>query len=295
MPFPEDYMNFAEYRSIIYSKKLFRQTTTNLLKDKISFALLCEQKSLEVPRMISYNIFNSFYNGKKATIINTPKAFQSYLKQVFKDSRTDRIFVKASESKGGKGVYVVTLNTGNQELHTIWESIQKGAFVFQEALEQHDSINQIYPYSINTIRVETFLNATGEVEILGGYMRFGAGNSYVDNVSSGGFFVPLDFQTGRLQKHGYTALIYGSDLITHHPTTGFPISNYEIPYFFEAVDLCKKFAGYIPNRIIGWDVAITPHGPLIIEGNHDPAIIAGEYSYNGFKKHPVFKEILGSI
>ena len=214
---------------------------------------------------------------------------------LLKISDTEQVFVKASESKGGKGVYIISPNTRDEELEDIWNNVKNGAYIFQEALQQHESVNEIYPNSINTVRIETYLKPSGNVEILGGYMRFGSGKSYVDNVSSGGFFVPWDIKTGKLREHGYTALIYGSDFITHHPTTGLRISNYKIPFFFEAVNLCKEFAKHIPNRIIGWDVAITPSGPLIIEGNHDAAIIAGEYSYEGFKKHPAFKEILASI
>ncbi len=126
-------------------------------------------------------------------------------------------------------------------------------------------------------------------------MRFGSGSSYVDNISSGGFAVPIDFKTGILHDKGCTAMINGSKTITNHPTTGYLISGFQIPFFQDSIKLCKRFAQYIPNRIIGWDVAITPTGPIIIEGNHDAAIIGGEFSYGGFKKHPVFEEIMNEI
>lgn len=295
MPFPVDYMNFKEYRSIIYSPKLFRQATTDLLNNKISFAILGEQKSLPVPKTIGYNIYNSFFLGRKVISITALNEFKNFCKNLFEEASTKRIFIKASESKGGRGIFMITSEFSDIELENIWNDVKCGAYVFQEAVQQHKSVNQIYPNSINTVRIETYLNNRGDIEILGGYMRFGAGKSYVDNVSSGGFFVPIDFEKGKLRQHGYTALVYGSDFITHHPNSKFPIANYEIPFFFEALELCKKFALHIPNRIIGWDVAITPTGPLIIEGNHDAAIIAGEYSYEGFKKHPAFKEILAAI
>ncbi len=295
MPFPKDYMNFKEYRSIIYSKKLFRQTTASLLGNKICFALMCEKKSLPGPKTIGYNIFNSFFIEKDTMSIVSLNEFKEYLIKIHESSSTERVFIKASESKGGKGVYMITLDSSDDEVENLWNNVKRGAYVFQETIMQHEAVNKIYPNSINTVRIETYLNNSGGIEILGGYMRFGAGTSHVDNVSSGGFFVPIDFASGQLRKHGYTALIYGSDFITNHPTTNHPISGFKVPYFFEAIELCKKFANYIPNRIIGWDVAITPTGPLIIEGNHDAAIIAGEYSYGGFKKHNAFKEIMASI
>ena len=43
---------------------------------------------------------------------------------------------------------------------------------------------------------------------------------------------------------------------------------YQIPYVKEAIDLCLKAATVVPQlRYIGWDVATTPTGPAIIEGN----------------------------
>ena len=42
---------------------------------------------------------------------------------------------------------------------------------------------------------------------------------------------------------------------------------------------------------MGWDVAITPNGSLIIEGNHNYHIAMQEMAYSGCRSHPVFKEI----
>ena len=41
--------------------------------------------------------------------------------------------------------------------------------------------------------------------------------------------------------------------------------------FKEAVELVKEAAKVIPEvAYVGWDVAVTENGPLIIEGNHFP-------------------------
>ena len=48
------------------------------------------------------------------------------------------------------------------------------------------------------------------------------------------------------------------------------IENFQIPYWNEVVTLCIKAASkYDDNKSIGWDVAITQRGPILIEGNHD--------------------------
>ena len=39
----------------------------------------------------------------------------------------------------------------------------------------------------------------------------------------------------------------------------------------EAIELCKKAALVEPRmRYLGWDVCITPDGPVIVEGNDYP-------------------------
>ena len=45
-------------------------------------------------------------------------------------------------------------------------------------------------------------------------------------------------------------------------------------------------------RIIGWDVAISITGPIIVEGNSDYAIRVNDQAYGGYLAHPVLKEIL---
>ena len=294
-PSPFDFMNLAEYKSIIYSPKLERVATSSLLSNKVSFALFCQANSLPVPKLIGYNLYNSFIFNEKLYLLKEAEDFLDLCNTLLSTTHTGQIFVKPSESKGGRGIILLTNKSLSKTYKELWATIKVGSYVFQNAIVQHEVINDIFPNSINTLRIETYLDRNDEIQILGGFMRFGSGNSYLDNVSSGGFFVPIDFKGGKLHEKGFTRMINGSKTITNHPTTDYLISGFKIPFFHEAIELCKTFAGYIPNRIIGWDVAITPTGPIIIEGNHNAAITGGEWSYGGYMKHPVFKEIMNEI
>ena len=294
-PLPVEYMNLDEYKSIIYSPKLERKATSSLLSNKLSFALFCQANSLPSPGLLGYNMYNSFTFGENLFLLKDQKVFLEFCNMMFDKADVDRIFVKALEAKGGKEIFLLARNSLSNNYKEIWNTIKNGSYIFQRPIIQHEEINNIFPKSINTLRIETYLDKNNEIQVLGGYMRFGRGGSYVDNVSSGGFMVHIDFNKGILHAKGFTAMINGSKTITTHPTTGYLISGFKIPFFQDSIKLCKKFAQYIPNRIVGWDVAITPTGPIIIEGNHDAAIIAGELSYGGYKKHPVFKEIMSEI
>ena len=294
-PLPIDYMNLDQFKSIIYSPKLERKSTSSLLSNKLSFALFCQANSLPSPGFLGYNLHNSFTFGQNFNFLKDQKDFLEFCTMMFEKADVDRIFVKASEAKGGKGIFLLARNSLSNNYKEIWNTIKEGSYIFQSAIIQHEELNNIFPNSINTLRIETYLDKNNVIQILGGYMRFGRGASYVDNVSSGGFFVHIDFNKGILHEKGFTAMIYGSKTIATHPTTGYLISGFKIPFFQESIELCERFALRIPNRIVGWDVAITPTGPIIIEGNHDPGIIAGELSYGGYKKHPVFEEIMSEI
>ena len=51
-------------------------------------------------------------------------------------------------------------------------------------------------------------------------------------------------------------------------STGVRYDGYEIPYFEEIKQMCLE-AALVNDQIhfVGWDVAVTPNGPLLIEGN----------------------------
>jgi len=60
---------------------------------------------------------------------------------------------------------------------------------------------------------------------------------------------------------------------THHPDTGAPIEGRVLPFWPETVALaCRAHAAFLPRVIVGWDIAITSGGPVLIEGNGAPGI-----------------------
>ena len=58
-----------------------------------------------------------------------------------------------------------------------------------------------------------------------------------------------------------------------HPTTGGRITGREIPMWEEVCDLVRRAHGAFEDWVvIGWDVAVTASGPLLVEGNNGPDI-----------------------
>lgn len=88
---------------------------------------------------------------------------------------------------------------------------------------------------------------------------------------------------------------FGEEELEAHPDTGFRFENFKIPYFKEACELVKNATKHIPNGYIGWDVAITPLGPTIVEGNEDASIFFSDVSYGGLLKNAQMKKVIAAM
>lgn len=206
-----------------------------------------------------------------------------------KDKAT--VFAKAAEKCGGEDIQRVVL-TEDTDFDDLYRTcMDKGQWLIEEAIVQHPDMNKLCPTSINTVRIVTLLMDDG-AHFVYALVRMGNGVSCVDNISSGGLYTGVDGQ-GKLTGPAFcdkTGLYYDA-----HPLTGTAFLGFQIPCFDEAVALCKQAATREPHmRYIGWDVAITPNGPVFVEGNNLPG-----YDMCQNARHresgvlPLFESILG--
>jgi len=142
-------------------------------------------------------------------------------------------------------------------------------YVLQARLKQHAFLNAIAPYTTNTIRVVTFLDADNEVHVHFSIVRVGRKGSTADNWDRGGISIAVDPASGVLGR-GVLKPKYGAQRVESHPDTGVRFVGLQMPFWNEVLDLCSRASRVIPNlRSVGWDVALTPDGPVIVEGNPD--------------------------
>jgi len=137
----------------------------------------------------------------------------------------------------------------------------------EQLVRQHPKMNELCAKSVNTIRCMTF-NDHGKSEILWVGLRVGNGVNSVDNFHAQGMGVSIDVETGKLVGN---ALDKDGREFTHHPTSGVQFDGFQLPCFQEAKELCLK-ASLESDKIlvVGWDIALSENGPLIIEGNRRP-------------------------
>ena len=88
---------------------------------------------------------------------------------------------------------------------------------------------------------------------------------------------------------------FGGKEFTHHPDSKFNLGGFKIPFFKEACMLAISTVEYIPDRWIGWDIAITPGGPIIIEANDCPSIFVSDITSGGLLKNQQVKKLVDRI
>ncbi len=142
---------------------------------------------------------------------------------------------------------------------------QKG--VVEEILVQDERVASLHPDSINTIRVVSILNK-GKVHIVYTGIRIGNYHKSVDNFNNDGMTSPVDEKTGIIL---HAAIDKKKNLYEVHPITGVAIKGFQIPYWQEMLSMIDECARIIPQMAyVGWDVAMSEHGPVLIEGNNFP-------------------------
>lgn len=292
----KDFISTQKYFKLISSEKIQSPLFVSILNNKLLFAFFCEKNKVPVPKMVGFNSGNMFYYGGNKSFLKSNNELIAFYTTYFnKETNTKKIFIKSIEAKGGTGIFMLKKDNYQAKIKSIGHLILSGSYIHQEGVVQNTDIDKIYDKSINTLRFDVVVDKFQKTHLLGVVMRFGSGGNIIDNRSKGGFFVSMDKERGQLLQSGYRQMGYGGAKLFAHPDTDFVFDGYNIPFYSEAKQLALNMSLLIPNKLVGWDIAITPSGPVIIEGNHDSNITMSEVAYDGYLKHPVVKELLHSL
>ncbi len=161
--------------------------------------------------------------------------------------------------------------------------------VVEEFIKQHPVMSQLSTKAVNSLRFVTFSSNTKPVtadgkrmDIAYSIVRIGRGDSIVDNLHSGGLVANVDLETGALATDGADR---NGDLWKVHPETNVPIKGFKIPYFEEAREMViDAVTKYKVEGYIGWDIAISETGPMLLEVNDRPGSDGLQTAYAQEKK-----------
>ncbi len=273
-----------------------------VLENKLYFDFFYSQFNISLPKILMYNHKKMFVIGGKSIEIYNEQDFKILLEEMFKqNSSYDSVIIKRTYwSYGGDKIFKLLKDQIAKEpeiINELYSEVITAGFLFQENVKQHPELLKLNDSCLNTIRFDTFINPDGKIEIGSGYIRMSITNLHVDNISSGGCFVGINLNTGKLKKIAYlTFKNYGVKVLTAHPVTNTIFENFNIPFFAQAKELVIKTASFMPGlRLVGWDVAIGESGPVLIEGNSDYDISGNDIADDGYRANPVFRKVLHEL
>lgn len=181
---------------------------------------------------------------------------------------------------GGSGVAVWLLRATDGKLYLNEKEVTRDEIarvlttandgVISEFLQQHRYSSEIYPNTTNSMRVQTMWDYDRQVPFVSiAAHRFGSDSTIpVDNWSQGGYICEVDVETGILGKAAPYPHSGPMQWLSHHPVTGAPIENVEVPHWeyvkSGVLDLARRMP-FMPY--IGWDVVVTEEGFAVTEGN----------------------------
>ena len=170
----------------------------------------------------------------------------------------------------GQGIELIDLGTcGRSPTEVFRESIRHGKVVLEELVEQSGEMAAFNASSVNTVRCIT-LNTRRGIDILCTVLRVGRDGHFVDNAGFGGLFAGIEEKTGIVNTDGCSKI---NERFAMDPDTGKTFKGFQLPDWQALIDMCCEMARKIPTvRYIGWDMAHTDQGWIVIEGNNCPQI-----------------------
>ncbi len=241
-------------------------------KERIRYAVVRTQNKFY--KRVSPSEYKEFFTIKPNFLNNfkeyvnrsyyTPDMGIDKLKEFLKNNK--EFMIKPVDGLGGHGVKKVK-SSSIKDAYKFNKKLESERLFIEELIVQHRRMNMLCKSSVNTIRIMTFVN-NGKSEVLYAALRVGNGKSEVDNFHAGGMGISIDTKTGKLKGVGIDKDL---NKFKRHPVTNVTFNNFEIPYWNEVKSLVLKCAKINTNiKVVGWDVAITNKGPVLVEGNRRP-------------------------
>lgn len=143
-------------------------------------------------------------------------------------------------------------------------------YIIQSRVTPHVDIARVCGNRVATIRMLTTC-IEGDVEVMGTVIKIPAGGSMADNYwRAGNIIAEVDPESG-LVGRAVSGLGLEQVEMPNHPDTNAQITGMTLPLWDDAVELARSGHRVLESiPIIGWDIAVSNAGPVIIEANELP-------------------------
>ena len=150
------------------------------------------------------------------------------------------------------------------------ETHYRTGYVFQPLLHPHESIAKICGDRLACVRLLTIAAETGP-KIIRACWKIPCGRNMADNYwRPGNLLAQVQLESGRILRATSGAGLEARNHVTH-PDTGATLIDFELPQWDAMKQLALAGARVMRHMpLIGWDIACTDKGPVIVEMNETP-------------------------
>jgi hypothetical protein len=198
------------------------------------------------------------------------------------------LFLKPSGEGQGRGAFRLALNGGVFSVNgkasdsSVWLGAFRDAspsgYTISRVVSQGGWSEMFFPPTLNTLRVLTGTHRSDHRPILlAATMKMGRPSTFpTDNwkVGRGGVAARVMIDSGQLASGlHYDSVAGRRELIERHPETGAQIKGVLVPNWSSVRATMLELAALLPfPGLVGWDVALTKSGIVIVEANTGPGL-----------------------
>jgi predicted ATP-grasp superfamily ATP-dependent carboligase len=218
-----------------------------------------------------YKLLSDFY-GRTCVVCDPKKEKYAEFETLVKNN--DVVIFKPLRASCGQGVSLI--ETKGKDVSKLYDELCSKEGIAEELIVQAEGLAKIHPQSVNTVRCIALCGEEGDIYFTQTLLRIGMSGSLVDNADLS-IRARIDEKTGVIYTRGID--IKGNRYI-FHPDTGVKIVGYELPDWAQLLDVAKKAMERLRpiTRYIGFDLACTEKGWIIVEINPFPQIYSQQIS-----------------
>ncbi|HTI32076.1 MAG TPA: sugar-transfer associated ATP-grasp domain-containing protein [Miltoncostaea sp.] len=285
---PALHAHASKHATLEAQRRINPETLAFLTEEKAFFHPYLEAAGVPAPRLLGVIGAGTGW-GHDGRVVAGPGAFAAWIPDL-----PAEFVVKPSAGYHGMGVMVVVrdgaglrvLGRGAADARALHREMTSDPrfplWVVQERIRNASSIEALgSAEAVQTARICTLVRRDGSVDVLHANLRLAAPGALIDNYrggTTGNSFTTIDDE-GRLGP-AWSRRPDGAGFISSPtlPGSGRRIEGARLPDWDEALAVVRRAAPhFLPVRTIGWDVAFTDDGPMVIEANMwwDPPPIPG--------------------
>ena len=205
-------------------------------------------------------------------VVRTPDAFAAFLAA----APPEGLVIKPEHGFGGRGVLVVVAATRSgivlasgehRPVAAVWRELTAdplASWRLERRILAHPVVAAWRPDTTPTVRLITAV-VDGQPVVHAGMMKVIRNPRGVDNFHAGNLAAGVDLLSGRI---GPAVDPAGTQWFERHPDSGAPIAGIVIPDWPRYLAAARAAAAqFEPLSSLGWDVAVSRDGPVILEAN----------------------------